>query len=83
MEWPRLTNSKPLIPLLQHLLNKEIAGVPVSGVIDAPSLHVLLVHVSWKIPHEKNYNTSKYNNISELQKWHKKIQQRLVQTTLA
>ena len=26
-----LTNSKPLILLLQHLPNKEIAGVPVSG----------------------------------------------------
>ena len=32
MVWPRLTNSKPLLPLLQHLPNKEIAGVPVSGV---------------------------------------------------
>ena len=53
MVWLRLTNSKPLIPLLQHLPNKEIAGVPVSGVtlqfdytynseLDAPSLHVLL-----------------------------------------
>ena len=51
MVWPRLTNSKLLIPLLQHLPNKEIAGVPVSdqfdytynSEFDAPSLHVLLI----------------------------------------
>ena len=56
MVWPRLTNSKPLIPLLHHLQNKEIAGVPVykwnnldqfdytyNSEFDAPSLHMLLV----------------------------------------